>query len=354
MSDKKAIVRAIDVGYGNVKFVTRHDKILDPVTCSKFPSSAPVSRSEDLGAGMMSKRSTVNVEVNGVIYEVGPDVGLAQEVFEESANLNEGFALSDGYMARTLGALHYMATASKPYLEYIDLLVLGLPISTYDGLKSKLEKKMKGIHHLPHGREIDVKRVVVLPQPLGAFYNHMYVEAGKDKAPELMKQMNLIVDPGSFTFDWLLALGMKTNTRRSGTVNRGMSAIVKSISEDVAKKYNTNQTVVYRVIETSIRDNTAPKLFSEEFNISDYMARATPIITEALAAMSNKVGDGADIENIILVGGGATTYLPELQKLFPRHNIVMSNNSLYANVVGFQVAGERHMLSEQSKALKVA
>ena len=64
------VVRAIDVGYGNTKYlslVTSND-----IQCGIFPSLAPqASSGPDLAAGLMQRRNTVVVEVDGVKYEVG-------------------------------------------------------------------------------------------------------------------------------------------------------------------------------------------------------------------------------------------------------------------------------------------
>jgi len=48
----------------------------------------------------------------------------------------------------------------------------------------------------------------------------------------------------------------------------------------------------------------------------------------------------ADIENIILVGGGAHLFMPAIKEHFPNHEIAMADDPVFANVRGFHVAGE--------------
>ena len=60
----------------------------------------------------------------------------------------------------------------------------------------------------------------------------------------------------------------------------------------------------------------------------------------AVDAISNKVGDGRSIDQIILVGGGAKIFLDPIKKLLPKHNIHCDDNSVVANVLGFQKIGE--------------
>ena len=72
------VARAIDVGYGNTKFVTLLQQ--ESIQCGMFPSIAPqASTGPDLCGGLMQRRNTVIVEVDGVKYEVGKDARLAQD-----------------------------------------------------------------------------------------------------------------------------------------------------------------------------------------------------------------------------------------------------------------------------------
>ena len=55
----KLIVRAIDVGYGNTKFVDQHDHGSD-IVCSLFPSVAPqTSAGPELSGGVIQRLNTV-------------------------------------------------------------------------------------------------------------------------------------------------------------------------------------------------------------------------------------------------------------------------------------------------------
>ena len=76
------IVRAVDVGFGNTKFVTdaTGGKPGD-IRCASFPSRAyPRARdpSKTLGG---EGRKTFAIPIDGLFYEVGPDVMLAADAF---------------------------------------------------------------------------------------------------------------------------------------------------------------------------------------------------------------------------------------------------------------------------------
>lgn len=349
--EKKPFIRALDVGYGNVKFVLEHMDLGSPVRCSSFPSRAPVASEADLGAGMLKSRNTVIVPVNGITYEVGFDVSLAHGTYDESSVLDEGFSLSDSYHARVLGALYYMMKIAGDGANEIDMLIVGLPVSTYAAYKGPMKDKLTGRHELPHSREVTIKHVTVFPQPLGAFFHYIYSAEGERRVEyaAVRNQMNLMIDIGFFSFDWLLAKGMKEISARSGTVYRGMSAVLKNMAEEISKKHNTNPTVVFRLLDDAIREGNNPRLFGQEIKLSDYLPKAKSVINEAVSALAASVGDGADIDNIILAGGGADFYADAIKEKFTRHTVYTTKSPVFANVEGFQLAGERHYLDKARK-----
>ena len=102
------VVRAIDVGYGNVKYSLQHKDMVNEVICQMFPSLSPVATERSLSDNLVRGLNTVTVSVNNVNYEVGPEAALAQGAFEDSTVLNKDFCMTDAYMARLKGALYFM------------------------------------------------------------------------------------------------------------------------------------------------------------------------------------------------------------------------------------------------------
>ncbi len=69
------IVRALDVGFGHTKFVSSVDG--GEVRCAHFPSVACPTENDETTDPMGGRRKTVGIPIDGLIYEVGPDVHLA-------------------------------------------------------------------------------------------------------------------------------------------------------------------------------------------------------------------------------------------------------------------------------------
>lgn len=145
------IVRAIDVGFGNTKYVRASQG--GEVSCAHFPSIAFDSVHDNTGEALSGGRKTVCVPVGGLWYEVGPEVGLAADGFT-GRNYHDQYMRTPDYRAFMAGALHMMKVAR------VDLLVLGLPLAQFAARRTELEKSMTGTFEVGKRRRVEVKRVL--------------------------------------------------------------------------------------------------------------------------------------------------------------------------------------------------
>lgn len=101
MTTHNLIVRAIDVGYGHIKFTDGHDTENSTLRTDSIPSQSPAYKGTIVagGGGVMKRRDTFIVPVEGRLYEVGREVHRALTRKQETEVLDEKFALSDQYMA---------------------------------------------------------------------------------------------------------------------------------------------------------------------------------------------------------------------------------------------------------------
>jgi len=333
------IVRAIDVGYGNTKF-TAFRQGPKEIHCGLFPSIAPQASSiPDLGGELFQKRNTALIEVNGVQYEVGKDAMIAADS-SYGRTLDENFAMTDSYIALARGAIYYMS------VDHIDLLVLGLPVNTFEAKRVKLEARMVGVHKIPGPKrtsaeptvkEVHVRQVRVLPQPIGAFFDY---SLRNQAASDMRQQVNLVIDPGYYTLDWVVANGVKVVSARSGAHSGGMSAVVAAIAEEVGRKLKTQITDV-SPIDEALRTGRNPRFFGKEFDLEKYLPIGKAKAQQFVSVLANKVGSAASIDNILLAGGGAPFFHEIIADKFPHHEIRVTDEPVYANVRGFQFAGEQ-------------
>lgn len=342
------IVRAIDVGYGNTKFVQFHAQGGE-IACSLFPSIAPqASSGADLTGGVFQRRNTITVEVNGVLYEVGRDARLAQDP-SYGRTLDADFSMTDAYMALVRGAIAYMG------VPHLDHLILGLPVNTYAQHQEALIKRMTGVHRIPDqsGNQIDVevRSVTVTPQPIGAFFDYTI---RNNVYGRMRNQTNLLIDPGYYTLDWVVAHGVKMINARSGAHSGGMSSILATIGESVSKELG-HQISDFSTIDDAIRTGTQPRFFGKQRDISSHIRLGKEKARQFLSVLANRVGNGGvDIDNIIIAGGGAEFFRELIQEKFPNHELVITEDPVFANVRGFQLAGEQFKRSGQFNSKRAA
>lgn len=336
------VIRAVDCGYGHIKFTEGRDEASTLIRCDSFPSQSPTARDavrEHKGPVVTHKRDTFLVEVNGRRFEVGREVALAGTANAESEILDTEFALSDAYAARLYGALGYMAPSLKA--KTIDYLVLGLPLTTIAKYAEPLSERFTGEHILnTSGTTINVKQCVVYPQPLGAYMAFLHEHQKKRGAKQI--PMALVIDPGYNTVDFFVCRGMAPNESRSDAVNRGMSSVLRAIAEKMINTLpiDTSTSELVRRLDAALGSGEPLMLYGKPQELAPFLDAGGAIIDEAAQAVKNKIGSGADIDVIVLAGGGARLYEKAIRSKFPRHDVITLAAPSFANVRGFQILGE--------------
>ncbi len=324
------VVRAVDVGYGWTKWVQSVDG--GHVTAAAFPSIAPPAGDRTLGGALGHQRDTIEVEVGTLRFEVGHDARLAQGSYA-GRNCDDSYCESPEYMALIKGAWSMMKQAT------IDLLVVGLPVTTFIDKREGLRQRLLGAHQLPGGKTVTVKDVLVLAQPHGALATY---GAETGRLGQLSRQRNLIIDCGSRTFDWLVTEGFKTMDRKSHAVNRGMIDVLELIGEGVSKDVGQRYGDLDR-IDRSIRTGAKFIVLGKKIDLKPHLEIAQRIAIDAIQAMRRRIDTQNDsatfIDNIVVSGGGAFFFKQQIERAFPLHPVRMMADSMYANVRGFQLLG---------------
>jgi len=323
------VVRAVDVGRGNTKYIA-DIRNGEPV-CAMFPSQAHPSETAYEVDGWGTSRKTVSIPVDGLVYEVGPDVHLAADVFTSNVLQHDRYAETPEYLALVLGALHFMQ------VDAVDLLIVGLPVATFKLKRhvSALERRLTGEHELGKGRKVQVRRVKAIAQPAGAL---MYYGLIQNRVAQLRKERSLIVDPGRRTFDWIVTQGMQQIDKRSHSVPRGMHDVLQALVEGISRNTGAHYRE-YEMVDTALRSGKKLMVFQQEYDLSQHLPLARKVPEQAVAEMMHYVGDAGDIRNIVQVGGGAFFYKPALKAAFPNHTLHELKDPIFANVKGFQYAG---------------
>lgn len=345
MTDKKStpvalssspVIRALDLGWGYTK-LSRKCPVEGTVEYLSFPSLAPRHAGLDLSMSILGRRDTVVVDVDGTKYEVGPDSGDL-DTSDSTRNLNDQYIHTEQYKAVFFGALAYMGEST------IDLLVVGLPLSNMTAAP-KLKELMVGTHKISADKTVEVKDALVLPQPLGGLYYCMSLKGERDEFEFLEDDMNLVIDPGFLTFDFLLSNGDKVIENRSNAHTGGVSKVLRAVAESISAKHNIRYDNL-SAIDKGLRRRKI-KINGETEDMVEHIRNTRAVLEGSVNYMKNIVGDGSDIDNIILLGGGSHIYRKTIEQYYPKHTIIALEDAQLANVKGYQLAGEKFLAKKR-------
>lgn len=324
------IVRSLDLGSGYAKY-SRLNSETGAMEFDSFPSLAPRHAGVDLSMSDLGRRETVVVDVDGSKYEVGPD-SADLDTTDSTRNLNDSYIHTEQYKAVFLGALHYIGE------PVIDLLVVGLPLNNMQAA-AKLKALMIGKHKVNGTETVEVKDARVIPQPLGGLHYCMSLAGEMPDLEFMEEEVNLIIDTGFLTYDFLLANGYKIIENRSSAHNGGVSKVLRSIGESISAKFNIKYDNL-GALDKGLRRRKL-KINGEVENLEDHIKNTKSVLEGSVNFMKNIVGDGSDVDNIVLMGGGSHIYHKTISAFYPKHTVIVLEDAQAANVRGFQMFGER-------------
>lgn len=325
------VVRSIDVGFGQTKFVSR--VLGSKIECQQFASVALPSPLEPSKRSVLGgHRQTTHTYIAGMFYEVGPDIDLAGGGPRTDLPI-DGYVESSEYLALVRGALFFM-----PGIQHVDLLVVGLPVSVFSRRKAQLERLVVGEHDVG-GRRITVAKALAVAQPQGALVS--FAEQ-QNLLKEIRKQETLIIDCGTRTFDWLIARGLRLVSGRSNSVPIGMANVHESICQVVAHEINEHYAD-RDAVDLALRRIRPLTVYGKTIPIERFKPVIDVHTTEAARAMLNSVGSTSGIEHVVLVGGGAFLFKRAVRKALHQHRVHEFEDPQFVNVRGYQRAGMDRM-----------
>jgi len=275
----------------------------------------------------MLARDTVVVTISGNRYEVGPDSELATDV-QHAQVTDDAYVTRPEYQALSLGALAYMRARK------IDLLVAGLPVSRVESQAERVKALLEGRHTI-NGRCVEVVRVVVLAQPVGGAL-HSAME--NCRLAQFRDETTLTIDIGAGTNDALVSRGLQILPKRCASHAGGTSALLRQLADTLSARHGVECSMV--LLDKALRSGTL-KIAGRTYPLLSLLPATRPVVDQAINALMSRIGTVSDIDRIILVGGGARFFKPGIRARFPDHPIEVSEAGIFANVCGFQIAGER-------------
>jgi plasmid segregation protein ParM len=207
--------------------------------------------------------------------------------------------------------------------------------------KTALEKAMVGNHPIGGGKTLTVGKAMAIAQPQGALVHYA---AAHEKMATIATEQSLVIDPGSRTFDWLVTRGMRLVQKQSHSINRGISDVLRLLAAEVSRDIGTPYRD-YDAIDLALRTGKPPIIFQKPYDLKKHLPLAESVAQQAVSTMRQWIETPESLQNIILVGGGAFLFRKAVKDAFPKHRIHEVKEPMFANVRGFQLAGQNYAAS---------
>jgi plasmid segregation protein ParM len=185
---------------------------------------------------------------------------------------------------------------------------------------------------------------MAVAQPQGALVHYA---SEHQKMAIIGNEQSLIIDPGSRTFDWLVARGMRLVQKQSYSFNRGMSDVLRLLAAEITKDIGSPYRD-YDAIDLALRTGKQPMIFQKPYDMKRLLPLAETVAEQAVSTMKEWIEAPHSLQNIILVGGGAFLFRKAVKAAFPKHRIHEVKEPMFANVRGFQLAGQNYARSSMA------
>lgn len=323
-------VLGLDIGYSNLK-LAMGDKETRLVT-KILPAGAGrldlMPRNMSAGIG----NDFLQVLINGEKWASGVEPSRLQGWERE---LHSDYKSTDVYKALLYAGLLLSERS------VIDVLVTGLPVdqANNETQREELKQLILGEHQITPMQKVEVKEVVVVPQPAGAYMDAVTGTQDEDVLEAIQHGRTVVIDPGFYSVDWVSLVEGEIHYRSSGTSLKAMSRLLQVADEQIMEDFGGGPGV--EVLERSIRTGKDPMMFAQRVPLRKYLdSAAVTVSREALTSMRKTMReDGMNADIVLLAGGGASEYAEAAKELFPKSRIIESNDSVLSNARGFWHCG---------------
>ncbi len=234
--DKEYNVFAWDSGYDQDKVITDNgEKIISPSVTEKVASGAYANR---ISEHSKFSKDKMLIRYNGEEYRVGEfaiNVGASggKKNFEDDRFKN----------VEEHTRLFSLVAALNPNKDTIkiNILMLGLPIATYQKFKKEIVKVYKGKlfeFEVPDKDgnfktvRLYIKNCNVVPQGVGMYYDYTLNKDGRPKSDDLVDKQYAVLDIGGKTVDGYISYGKNNIIPETVVpVERGITDAFKEVSK---------------------------------------------------------------------------------------------------------------------------
>ena len=259
------------------------------------------------------------VEVFNKIFAVGSDAGS----YVETQNIKERIT-SEEYKVALLTALALSLDYDASHAFEVDLCV-GLPFNLRNSFQEKLIEEIKLITANAKDESIEFK---VNNKHYQIKFNEVKVFfEGAEAVIKHKKysEMNLLIDLGSGTTDYLLSQGKQPI--KGGTVYSAMNEVLNNVH---SKKQTLGQNIKREYAIKYINDEDVAHVVAE--SVKKIYKEVSELVTAEYMNL---------VDEVVFVGGGAIATEKHLKELIADKKCTIVDNAQFSNVTIYQAFIER-------------
>lgn len=322
----------VDVGFGYTKAYNGERSIIFK---SILGDAADIQFQSGFSEGGMLEN--LHVTVDGRDYYVGDMAEKQSNVREFTLDQNTLLTNFAKVMALTATAC-YVGSSGREIS-----LVTGLPIRFFKQQRARYVQMLEGSHTvILHGREdgdqeknIDIRKVRVLPQPFGSVFNLLMNDHGRIVDRDVARQKFGVIDIGFRTTDYTITDRLRYIERGSRTTDTGISKAFSLISRKIQEQTGIN-IELFRLFEP-VRSGEI-RIRGKEHSLKELRDQVLKQLAIAIVSDMERLWvDDWDLEFILLAGGGSADLAPMLEELIEGRCRMVSTDTdqRLGNVIGY-------------------
>ena len=220
--------------------------------------------------------------------------------------------------------------------------VSGLPVSTFyhaegakrnDFITQKRANLKTAARPADESLPAEIAFHEVIPEALAAWYDDVVTETpdGVKLETERMQAPVAVIDIGGRTTDFVVVADQAVIHRSSGSLRCGLLDVKQQIGERLRARFDL-ESLPERAVDDAVRQRRI-RLYGKAHDISDLLTLVLREVVEKIYVETRRqLGKGAELERVLIVGGGAVVLDEHLRHWFP--NQVIAAMPAFANARG--------------------
>jgi len=328
-----AMIIAVDIGYGYTKGVGP-----DGLRFS-FPSVIGTAEEIHFATDLIHGEEEHAIQYGNQSFFYGEQALLQSRM--QSTIFDRSRVHDQTYKMLFIAALVEMFQAVEN--ERVKVIT-GLPVEFF-GDRSQVIKSFEGVYRVKASNSLKftVESVFVAPQPFGSLFRELLNEQGKIADDDIEKGRVGVIDVGTYTTDFVVSDELRYVQRLSGSIRIGWNEVVSRVQQALGDLHRLE--LMPHEVDRALQTGEV-RVRGEPVSLEKLVRPAVADIQTAIIARARDLwGAGADLDRILVSGGGGPHLYDALHDVYPHARVL--DNAFWANAEGFYRFGQRPATFEE-------